>query len=209
MIYIFFTLSLLMTFVICYLINKKIVFNCKYKQVIICILILISLLSVAVMMWMYYSRDVVYILKRLILIAVLWPIAISDYKEFRIPNKMILFGIVSRILLIIVEMIYKNDELSQMLLSEGIAIIGSVVVCLMCMTLIKGGLGMGDLKLMIVMGAFLGIEGICYSMFVSVFLAFIVAVCLLISKKRKREDSMPFAPFILAGTIISSIISGI
>ena len=68
---------------------------------------------------------------------------------------------------------------------------------------------MGDIKLMIMMSALLGIEGICYGMFVSVFFAFIVSVILLITKRKKKKDAIPFAPFILAGTFTCLILSGV
>ena len=67
---------------------------------------------------------------------------------------------------------------------------------------------MGDVKLVLVMGAFQGFTGMVSSVFVSMIIAFIAAIVLLISKKRKRSDSIEFAPALLLGTTISVILTG-
>ncbi len=181
----------------------------KWKNILIWILIPVSLFIMVVMLRYFYQSDIIHILKRVSIVAVLWSIAISDYKEYRIPNKLILSGIAMRALILIYELVININNVLSILIYELIAVAGAVIVCLICMVISRGSLGMGDLKLMIPMGLMLGVEGICYAMFVSVFFAFIVSVFLLLTKKKAKSDQLPFAPFILAGTFASIILSGI
>lgn len=180
-----------------------------WKQKICYLVIAISLLVVALMLDLFYQGNTIYILKRIILLAVMWPIAICDYKEMRIPNKFILCGVIIRVLLLGAEFIISAETALAILIYEGIAVIGVFVVCMLCAVISKGSLGMGDVKLLMLMAMFLGIEGICYSLFMSLLFSFVIASSLLIFKKKTRNDVIPFAPFILAGTCVSIILSGV
>lgn len=179
-----------------------------WKETVCLILAPLSCVSVALMLYQFYGSACIFTIKRLIVIGLLWPIAAADYREYRIPNKMILLGLGLRVLLIIPELLVDGKEALPVLLTEGIAAIGAILICLVCMLVSRGSLGMGDLKLMVLMALYLGIEGICYAMFISVFVTFFVSVSLLFLKKKRRTDVIPFAPFILLGTFISFILTG-
>jgi prepilin signal peptidase PulO-like enzyme (type II secretory pathway) len=59
------------------------------------------------------------------------------------------------------------------------------------------GLGGGDIKLYGALGIFLGPTAIVYNIFLSCFLGSIYALTLLINKKMKKNDPIPFGPFII------------
>lgn len=179
-----------------------------WKQLLYYILVPLSCAGIMLMLWLFYGRDAVFVAKRLLVAGVLWPVAVFDYREFRIPNKLLLLALGARAAVMIFELLlYGKDALSTLAV-ESIAAVGCVVICVICMLISQGSLGMGDLKLMAVVACFLGIEGTCYAMFMSVLVAFICSVTLLITKKKGRKDAIPFAPFILIGTIVSFILSG-
>lgn len=200
---------LVIAIIILSLLDYLYLYRRKWKNILIWIFIPVSLFIIAVMLRYFYRADIIHILKRVAIVAVLWIIAISDHKEYRIPNKLILSGIAIRALILIYELVINLNNALSILIYELIAAAGAVIVCLICMVISRGSLGMGDLKLMIPMGLMLGVEGICYAMFVSVFFAFIVSVFLLLTKRKAKSDQIPFAPFILAGTFASIILSGI
>ena len=193
--------------------NKKIsmvgIIPHGWKQIACFTLIPISLFGLAFMMNLFYAKSILYTLKRVCVIALLWPAAYSDYREYRIPNKLILFWSCIRVLLLIVEFIALHGNVLATFVSEICAIVGSAIVCFACMFLSRGSLGMGDLKLLMVMAAFLGVEGICYTMFVSIFFAAIISIGLLIFKRKSRKDKIPFAPFVLTGTLVCLILAGV
>ncbi len=180
-----------------------------WKQIIYFVFIPLSLLAIALMYNRFYHFTVIYTLKRLSVVAVLWPISISDFRDFRIPNKLIVYGFILRVPLLIAELIFQPDSVVAIVINEVVAIVGAVIVCLVCMFLSRGSLGMGDLKLLMFMSAFLGVEGICYTMFLSIFFSAVIAIGFLIFKKKSRKDAIPFAPFILVGTIVCLMLTGV
>ena len=180
----------------------------SWKYLVYSIAVLLSCLGVVSMLYWYYQKDVFFITKRLLVVALLWPVAASDYKEYRIPNRLLIAALIARTVLIIPEGIFYGKEVLWILLREIIACVASIAFCGVTMLISQGSLGMGDLKLFAVMAVFLGIEGICYASFLSIFVAFMVAIVLLLAKKKGRKDAIPFAPFILIGTILSIILSG-
>ena len=190
-------------------INFKGIFPSNAKEWLLAVIIPVSFAVCGFMLIRYYKQDLVLTAKRLCIIAVLWPAAVIDYKEYRIPNKLILIGLAARVGILAVEFAVNREELITTLISEGIALPIISIICLACALVSKGSIGMGDIKLLMVMSLFLGIEGICYSMFYSAIAAFITAVSLLITKKKGRKDKMPFAPSILVGTLLCVILSGV
>lgn len=195
------------------IINKKLEIKklCPkgWKDVIRYLLIPITFFSVGLMLKLYYEFDLIFIFKRLFVLAILWPAAITDIKEMRIPNKLLIVGLIGRIVILLFEFIFKSDVILDYLKSEGFALLGITLICIICAFIVKGGLGMGDIKLMMVMSLYLGVEGICYSMFISVVFSSITAIIALIIKKKSKKDTMPFAPFVLLGAVISFILCGV
>lgn len=75
--------------------------------------------------------------------------------------------------------------------------------------LVKNGVGMGDIKLILLMSLYLGIQGIFGVLFMSLIVIFFAGLYLMIIKKRSKREAIPFAPAILAGTVISILVNGI
>lgn len=65
------------------------------------------------------------------------------------------------------------------------------------------GLGGGDIKLMAVVGAFLGIELTVLTIFFSSFLGAFVGLYILVVKKKSTKHALPFGPFIAAGALLA------
>ncbi len=179
------------------------------KECLAFVLVPLTLLGVGLMLVEFYDLGWLFATKRLTLTAVLWAAAVSDWRELRIPNKLLLCALLGRVLFLAPEVLTQGTDALATLLSEGIAFVAVVVLCLACMLAVRGGLGMGDFKLMLVMALYQGVEGICYAMCGALFAAFLVAVVLLLTKKKKRTDVMPFAPFMLVGVLAGSILSGV
>lgn len=180
-----------------------------FKQIACYVSIPLSLILIAYMFMGFYDYPVIYTMKHICIIAVLWPMAVSDFKEYRIPNKLVLYGFILRMIMLISELIFDLDIVVSVLINEAIALVGVTVICVLCMFIFKGSIGMGDLKMMMFMAAFLGVEGIIYSMFVSMVFSASIAIVLLLIKKKERRDVIPFAPFVLFGTIVSMILTGV
>jgi len=66
----------------------------------------------------------------------------------------------------------------------------------------KGGMGGGDIKLIAMIGAFLGLQGGLFTIFVSALLGSVVGLTLMLLGKKGRKDRIPFGPFLSCGAIL-------
>lgn len=66
----------------------------------------------------------------------------------------------------------------------------------------KHGLGEGDFDLMALIGAFVGIKGAIYTLFIASWIGSIVGIIYLLLYKKSKECRLPFAPFLSYGTMI-------
>lgn len=67
----------------------------------------------------------------------------------------------------------------------------------------KEAMGGGDVKLAAMIGAFLGWRYIIISLFFGFFLGALTGIFLIMTKVKKREDVIPFGPFIVLGSLIT------
>lgn len=67
----------------------------------------------------------------------------------------------------------------------------------------KEGMGGGDIKLLAMIGAFLGWKPALMTIMVGSFLGSLVGVSLIAAKVIRREDYIPFGPFLVCGALVS------
>lgn len=67
----------------------------------------------------------------------------------------------------------------------------------------KQGMGGGDIRLMAMVGLFMGLKHVLLSVLFSVYIGGIVFMILMIMGKIKKTDYIPFGPFLSMGTLIS------
>lgn len=162
---------------------------------------------------LYYAanltgKDAVSALKSVLLLCVIWPVAYIDFRTYRIPNAFILLGLGCRAVLIPFELVNGWNHFAVSAVSELIAAAALLIASGLCLLCLPGSVGAGDMKLFAVMGIFLGLEKIWLPIFMSLIVAFIIAVYLLVTKKKNRKDAIPFGPAIVLGTYISVCLMG-
>ena len=87
-------------------------------------------------------------------------------------------------------------------------ILALLLAAFLCTLLMKNSVGAGDMKLFVVMGLLLGMHGIWGAIFASLIVSFVVAIVLLVSKKKTRKDAIPFGPALVVGTFLSVFLTG-
>lgn len=155
-----------------------------------------------------YDGSVVINVKLMILVSMMWPIAYIDFKKKKIPNDILKIMLIARAIILVPELILLGN-VAHRLFSMLIATVAVLVACILCCLIVKGAIGMGDVKLFGVMALYLGLEGIWTAIFCALVVSFFIAVFSLITKKVKRKDNIPFAPAILIGTYLSIFLTGI
>lgn len=73
---------------------------------------------------------------------------------------------------------------------------------------IKGeqGLGGGDVKLLAMIGAFLSVEGVIFTLFLGALSGCIVSIPSILLKRSKTSDVVPFGPYLVSSAIIYTIV---
>lgn len=124
-----------------------------------------------------------------------------DIEHQIIPNGLVLIGILAGVILIITGLsVHWKDGLIGLLVGGGTFLI---VALLSILILKKEGMGGGDVKLMGMIGLFLGWKLTALSILLSIYAGGLIGGLLLMLKIKKRGDAIPYGPFIAVGTLIS------
>ena len=117
------------------------------------------------------------LIKYMLLTPLLFSVAVIDFKENIIPNRLLLTMAEIGLLLTFIYGISDINLAMDMLL--------------------------GDVKLMAALGLFFGSSNILAISIISFLLGAIISIILILSKKRKIDDYIPFGPFIVIAAYIS------
>ena len=69
----------------------------------------------------------------------------------------------------------------------------------------RGGMGGGDIKLVAMIGAFLGWQAVFVTIFFGALSGAMVGIGLMLLKKKGRKDPIPFGPFLALGAFLAMI----
>jgi len=136
-----------------------------------------------------------YLIKYAILILLLIIASFKDIKTRTIPNRFVLYGLVAGMILVISGSTMPTvfDSFMGFLAGGGILLAISYVS--------KGGIGMGDVKLMACTGLYLGLGRVLGCMVIAIIFSGAFAAVMLITSGYDRKTAIPFAPFILTGVL--------
>jgi len=148
-------------------------------------------------------------LKIISLIMILLPIAIIDLRDHIIPNRILVGGLVLRLVYYMFELIIEGSKVLNTLKSDVLGALIIVGFFLLCMFVSKNGVGMGDVKLLGLMGLYQGLWGVMVSVFTSLIVSFVISIVLLATRKKGRKDAIAFGPSIFIGTFIGIILNGV
>jgi len=144
------------------------------------------------------------LIKYIILTPILLSVFVIDYKERRIPNRLNLtmfeIGIVIAVLFGFSNVAITIDMLLGMVAGVVIflilALIGSLIYG-------KEAMGLGDIKLIGALGLYFGLTNITTIAIMAFLIGAVSALALIISKRQKASEYMPFGPFIVIAAFIS------
>lgn len=139
------------------------------------------------------------------MLALLTSAAIKDWKERIIPNALPLLVIGVKILLSICQLFSHMLTWRQL----GVNLI-CAILCILLLWLVsrisRSGIGMGDIKLLASLGFACGAEVLWTVLLLALLICTAAVFVLLAMKKKTMKDSLPFAPFILAGYVGSLLL---
>lgn len=169
----------------------------------------IACVVLPILLYVFYPDNLLLKNLRLVsLVAFLLPIAAVDFRMQKIPNWLVGSAIVVRVFIFAFEAVLYTDSALSIIKD---CLLGAVLMggfFFLLMLLFKNSIGMGDVKLFFVMGLYQGVWGSVNSVFFSLMVSFIVSVILLLTKRKRKKDTISFAPSILIGTVVSIVLSG-
>lgn len=182
--------------------------KCRHCSAKISVLYPIVELGTAVLfLVMYYQfGNTLKFLHALIFISVMIPIFVIDAQHYIIPNALSLTGLVLGV--VIVSAIAYQDKSVDYLRERLIGFVaGGVVIWLIAFIgsaiLRKKAMGMGDVKLMAVIGLFLGAwPELPMVIALSAFSGAVIGTLLIVTGRKSRESPIPYGPFIVGAALV-------
>ena len=177
--------------------------RCKPKY------ILIIIMAVAYIFLLYrYADDIISLLKYAFLIPMLLSAFMIDLKLQIIPNRLTLtifeFGFIFTFLEVILNVnagigVLKNSLLG-MIVGAGIFLL---ITCIGGLIAGKEAMGFGDVKLMGALGLYFGWVNIIIISVLAFLFAAIVSIVILILRRKKMNEYIPFGPFIVSASLVA------
>jgi len=140
---------------------------------------------------------------RLILVCILIALFGIDLEHQILPNVITLPGIAIGVLLSLIAPPGWKDALVGVLLGGGVlyAIAGAYYLWRR-----EEGMGMGDVKMLAMIGAFLGWKAVLVTLVLSSFAGAIIGVALMAAQRGTMKFALPFGTFLAIGAIVSMFV---
>lgn len=165
---------------------------------------LISIISFVVAMKIFHDvKDVLNIIKMIFLLVCITGAAAFDFRERRIPNIFPAVLSISAIVLLVIGFLTGQDGAMSYTISSVFGALGCAICLILANYLSKQGIGLGDIKLLCSIALVGGVNILCGTLFFSILPCCFVSIAMLVSKKKKINESIPFGPFIYIGMIIT------
>lgn len=158
--------------------------------------------------WLFvqYQYGPLKVVRYLMLLALLYPIAAEDFREKVIPNRWLVYILIGRGILFTAEVVCFPDLWKENIKFTLIGGAVSGIIFFAAYVLSRHAIGMGDVKLFAVIGMCLGLSATYMVMVVSLILSALYGGFMVLRKKISMKDEIAFGPFIAVGTIIVLLI---
>lgn len=127
--------------------------------------------------------------------------AVIDWKLHIIPNFIPGWLALSRLVILGFEVVMGESKTSD-IMSSVLGVLVCMVVLFVADKASKGGIGKGDIKLLMALGFMCGIYIAFTTLLMALVCCTVVSIVLLLSKKCTMKDHLAFGPFIYTGYIV-------
>ena len=148
----------------------------------------------------------------LTLLFLLLAISLIDLKHRIVPNRIVAAGLIAALIFYLPKLLSywlqipsillviqdPLDGLLGMLLGSGIMLVIFLVS--------KGGMGAGDIKLMAMIGLYVGLRGTAVVLFLGFIFGALVGITFMALRKLTRKDALPFAPYLALATLVEVLV---
>jgi leader peptidase (prepilin peptidase)/N-methyltransferase len=131
---------------------------------------------------------------------IFFTLSLTDFETRLLPNRIIYPGIVVAIAL---SWGWPDTSVVEVLLGGLVAILIAGAMLLFSLPFGQGAFGMGDVKMIVLMGFVLGVPSVFVGVVLGTFVAGAAAASLLATRLRSRRDYIPHGPFLAIGAIVA------
>jgi leader peptidase (prepilin peptidase)/N-methyltransferase len=130
-------------------------------------------------------------------------IFVIDLEHGLILNKVVYPGMVVALLLALLPRPWLTQWLVTGIANAALGGAVGFVILFLIAIVSRGGMGWGDVKLAALIGLATGFPLVFFSLIMGAILGGIVAVALMIAKKKTRRETIPFGPFLAVAAMIT------
>ena len=173
------------------------------------IILMLGVAEGSVLAWIgnvVYGHEPLCVLKQLFAYIWLLPVAEIDKKTRRIPNHWVLYGLIGGLLFLMAEIFAGRTGWIGIRSGAVGATLGGGFFLAAAMVS-GGGIGMGDVKMYVVLGLLIGGERVFTLILITLILALVHGLCLILHKKASRKTMIPLGPFACAAMMIFMLIN--
>ncbi|HSW35551.1 MAG TPA: prepilin peptidase [Candidatus Limnocylindrales bacterium] len=147
----------------------------------------------------------------LVLLFILLGVALIDLDHRIVPNTLVAAGLLTGAVMHIPALASYLFFIPPWLLAIrpwsdallGLLLGGGVMLVIILVS--RGGMGAGDLKLMALIGLFVGLRGAAVTMMLAFMLGGLTGITLMMIRKVGRKDAVPFAPFLSLAALMQVV----
>jgi len=130
-------------------------------------------------------------------------IFVIDLEHSLILNKVVYPGMVAALLLALYPWPWFSESIGMRVAYAALGGAAGFAIFLLIAIVSRGGMGWGDVKLAALVGMAIGFPLVFVAIIMAAILGGIVAVALLIAKKRNRREMIPFGPFLALAAMVT------
>lgn len=148
------------------------------------------------------TEDICAFTRFITLYQILFCIAVIDYQYKIIPNFLLLVGMGCQFICNFFAHFIQNSSWMQIFHPSIIGFLGSIFLLLLIYLLSRQSIGFGDVKLFGVIGFSTDFPFSFTVLFLALLCSSFCAILCLLSKRKNKEDTLPFGPFIFLGFLL-------
>jgi len=146
-----------------------------------------------------YQNNFVLLVLSLLTICLLVSIFVIDFEHQLIPDELVFVGLAAVLLYLLSSSFFYQNLLA------GLS--ASLFLLFIHFATLGRGMGLGDVKLVLFLGAILGMSNLVYFFFASFLTGGVVAFILILTRKAKLKQKIAFGPFLIIGFFIVCIVN--
>lgn len=131
---------------------------------------------------------------------IFFTLALTDLETRLLPNRIIYPSVMIAVAL---SWVWPDTSVVEILAGGGVAVALAVLLLLLSIPFGSDAFGMGDVKMIILMGFVLGVPSVVVGVVLGTLAAGVGAALLLVTGLRSRKDYIPHGPFLAIGAILA------